>query len=56
MRPTRSPVSIFPAGCAMLFDGDLVHAGAAYASENIRLHFYPIVDPRLEVHDQTFLV
>ena len=51
----RARVAI-PAGSAFLFEGDLVHAGAAYDSENIRLHFYPVVDERLEVRDQTFLV
>lgn len=43
-------------GDALRFDGGVVHAGAAYADENVRLHFYAQTDDRLLARDRTFLV
>jgi ectoine hydroxylase-related dioxygenase (phytanoyl-CoA dioxygenase family) len=43
-------------GDLLVFDGDLVHAGAAYRDDNTRLHayLYPLGSRR--VSNQTFLV
>ncbi len=43
-------------GHVLWFDGRLVHAGAAYAEANVRLHFYAATDRRLDARDRTFLV
>lgn len=41
----------------VVFDGDLIHAGAAYAERNVRIHLYVDVDVEgVEVADETFLV
>jgi hypothetical protein len=45
-----------PPGHVLWFDGTLVHAGAAYADDNVRIHFYGRVRPALEARDRTFLV
>lgn len=43
-------------GDAICFDGDVVHAGASYGEDNLRIHFYAEADPRVAAQDQTFLV
>ena len=44
------------AGDLLVFDGDVVHAGAAYSGENIRMHAY--IDRPTEAHpaNETYLV
>ena len=39
----------------VVFDGDLIHAGAAYAKKNVRIHLYIDVNG-VEIGDETFLV
>ena len=36
---TRTTLHV-PVGWAVIFDGDVVHAGSAYATENTRVHLY----------------
>ena len=42
-------------GDAVLFRGDLMHAGCSYVTNNIRLHFYLDHDSCRRIKDQTWL-
>lgn len=42
-------------GDVLVFDGDLVHAGAAYAKHNTRVHMYVDSPTTPSVHNQTWL-
>lgn len=52
---TRRTRLFLSKGDAVMFRGDLIHAGCPYASRNLRLHFYLDHESCYRVKDQTWL-
>ena len=51
--PTKKIINL-ERGDALIFRGDLIHAGSAYEMDNVRLHCYLDVPGTKRNHDQTF--